>query len=137
ANKYSWLPAIDECALFFMDLLEFFRIKKEPEINVEFIETELRISLLNENEQRKLNSNICGRMKLNHVFLCMLCERFMFSYRHVFMHIACPDHIKKVDCKSPSFKRANELLIAMVGEETRTNKMLDRRGNGGRETTSE
>ncbi|GMR30357.1 hypothetical protein PMAYCL1PPCAC_00552 [Pristionchus mayeri] len=65
-----------------------------------------------------LNSEICEKINSKRFFFCSFCERFMFSARHVFMHISCDDHKQKVQCKE-SVNRANELLIAMIGEKAK------------------
>ncbi|GMR30262.1 hypothetical protein PMAYCL1PPCAC_00457, partial [Pristionchus mayeri] len=67
----------------------------------------------------ELNSDICERLQLKRFFFCYFCERFMFTKRHVLMHISCPKHKEKMNCK-PGLKRANELLKEMLGKETRT-----------------
>ncbi|GMR30267.1 hypothetical protein PMAYCL1PPCAC_00462, partial [Pristionchus mayeri] len=71
-----------------------------------------------------LNSEICERIKSKRFFFCSFCERFMFSARHVFMHIACDDHKQKVNF-AQSVNRENELLIAMIGEKAKIKRWLD------------
>ncbi|GMR30308.1 hypothetical protein PMAYCL1PPCAC_00503, partial [Pristionchus mayeri] len=77
----------------FIETLEVFRKGEngqngeESNLDVDFTETETRVSTLSKNEQLMLNSEICTQINSKRFFFCCICEQFMFSGRHVFMHI--------------------------------------------------
>ncbi|GMR30264.1 hypothetical protein PMAYCL1PPCAC_00459, partial [Pristionchus mayeri] len=81
-------------SIFFIEILEVFRKgengqnREEPNFDFDFKETESRIRKLDKNEQLMLSSEISEKIKSKPFFFCSFCERFMFSDRHVFMHIS-------------------------------------------------
>ncbi|GMR31070.1 hypothetical protein PMAYCL1PPCAC_01265, partial [Pristionchus mayeri] len=46
---------------------------------------------------------------------CTFCDRFMFTARQTFMHMACPEHIEKANNSSGHFVNVNNLMRMIVG----------------------
>ncbi|GMR30990.1 hypothetical protein PMAYCL1PPCAC_01185, partial [Pristionchus mayeri] len=79
---------------------------------------------LTEEEMQILFEEVVQKIEEQPVLFCSFCNRFMFTTRQTFMHIACPDHIAEMTNVSKGCLQANSLLIAMVGK-TRVEQMFE------------
>ncbi|GMR31081.1 hypothetical protein PMAYCL1PPCAC_01276 [Pristionchus mayeri] len=106
-----------EASEFFVHVFRCFNGEAELFIEEEYF-------LYHEDLVRKLKAegNIVAqelfrRFKEEGFFFCSFCDRFMFTFGHVCMHIGNLEHYNKVSAVSSSYQRMNHIVVEMVDKE--------------------